>query len=106
MKFYRAQAIMFCFFVFKLIQIIGFTFTINFYNISWQYFYTFYISETRGENKIHKNYQNYIFELLLVGIATCIYIFVIHRLYGNKACKYRKYFSSMKSNLKIAVKEI
>lgn len=56
---------------------------INFYNISWQYFYTFYISEKRDENKIHTNYQNCIFELLLVGIAICIYILVIHRLYSN-----------------------
>lgn len=67
MKFYHAQAIIF-FFVFKLIQIILFTFMINFYNILRQYFYTFYISEIRDENKIHTNYQNYIFELSLVDV--------------------------------------
>lgn len=96
MKFYRAHIF---FLVFKPIQIIPFTFIINFYNISWQYFYTFYISEIRGENKIHTNYQNYIFELLLVGIAICIYILVLD--YTVIACKYRKYYSSIKSENRI-----
>lgn len=47
------------------------------------FLYVLYKWKVKKSEKIHTNYQNCIFELLLVGIAICIYILVIHRLYSN-----------------------